>query len=358
MRKLRELYDRIYVGLDTLYLAWTSGWDARRRARTLPPKENLDRDYREKVKPYWRQFNAPMPKKFWYRSYGPASEPVDPRYIPYDIWVRRIVPHYNTLLFATALQDKCLHNLFVPDIQRPVTVVKSIGGVFCDDELSLLTREEALARCRRPGRFIIKPSVGSGGGANIRFFDGGALSDDELIELLRQYGKNFIVQEKLSQHEVLAAFNPRSVNTLRIYTFLFRNEVHILSVILRVGGGSNEVDNVSQGGYQCTVLEGGRLEPTAITKRGKGWVHVDQTASGVRFADVTIPNYERILDTVRAAAAKMLHFRILGWDIAVSPEGEPVLVEYNVIPDQSQATCGPAFGGLTDEVLEEVFGRR
>ncbi len=358
MSKLRTLYDKLYVDADMIYLSVQNSFAARRRARAAPPKPNFDRDFKEKVLPYWRQFKAPKPKKFWFKTYGPASEPVDPRYIPYNIWARRILPHFNTLLFARALQDKCLHNLFIPDMKRPVTVVKNIAGVFYDDGLNLLTRQEAVARCKNIGRILIKPSVGSGGGENIRFFDSAALSDGDIEDIFRQYKKNFIVQEKQRQHAVLDGLNPNSFNTVRITTFLFQNKVHILSALLRIGGGDNEMDNVSQGGYQCTILPGGRLEKYAITKLGGAWHNVNTCANGTRFEDITVPSYDRIVNAVSAAAAKMAHFKIVGWDIGVSPEGEPVLIEYNVIPGQSQGTCGPAFGDLTDDVLEDVFGRR
>lgn len=358
MRKLRALYDRLYVGIDCAVLAHNTAKWTRKKAREAEPKADFDRDFAQKVRPYWRQFNAPMPKKFWYRTYGPASEPVDPRYIPYDIYVKRILPHFNTLLFARALQDKCLHNLLVPDMERPVTVVKNVAGVFCGDDLVPMTREQAIARCRAAGRIIVKPSVGSGGGANIRFYDGGTLTEQEAEDIFRQYKRDFIIQEKLAQHQDLAALNPRSLNTVRITTFFFRGQVHILSALLRIGGGDNEVDNVSQGGYQCTIRPDGSLDSYAITKLGGTWQNVEATAGGVRFAGRSVPNYEAVKDTVCRAAAKMAHFKLVGWDIAVSQAGEPVLVEYNVIPGQSQGTCGPAFGELTDDVLTEVFGRR
>lgn len=358
MNKLRELYDKLYVSLDTAYLAFTNACDARKKARTCAPKPNFNADFKNKVLPYWRQFNAPKPKKYWYRTYGPSTEPVDPRYIPYTVWVRHILPHFNTLIFAQALQDKCLHNLYVPDLKRPKTIIKNVAGVFYDDALNLLTKEEAIARCQNVGRILCKPSVGSGGGANITFYDSEALSLSDIESIFRQYKRNFIVQEKMSQHEILSAMNPNSLNTIRLYSFLFQNEVHILSAILRVGGGSNEVDNVSQGGYQCTILPDGRLDKYAITKISGKWENVEATASGIRFEDITIPCYDKVVDAVRTASAKMSHFKLVGWDIAVSPEGDPVLVEYNVIPGQSQGTCGPTFGNLTDAVLEEVFGRR
>ena len=358
MSKLRELYDRLYVSIDCTILAFDNIRQARKKARTCAPKPNFERDFREKVLPYWRQFHAPRPKKFWYKTYGPATEPVDPRYVPYDIYVRHILPYFNTLAFAQALQDKCLHNLFVPDFRRPATVVKNVAGVFYDDELNLLTRQEAVARCKNAGRILAKPSVSSGGGANIRFYDSDALSEEDIEAIFRRYGRNFIIQEKLAQHEALAALNANSLNTVRVYSFLFQNEVHILSAILRVGGGASEVDNVSQGGYQCTILPDGRLDKYAITKLSGKWENADTCASGIRFADVRVPSYDRIIDAVRKASAKMSHFKLVGWDIGVAADGEPVLIEYNVIPGQSQGTCGPTFGDLTGAVLEEVFGRR
>ena len=358
MSKFRDIYDKIYVDIDCAILAFSKVRQTRKKARLSPPKPNFEADYKNKVLPYWRRFNAPRPQKFWYKTYGPASEPADPRYIPYNIYVRRILPHFNTLHFALAHQDKCLHSLFLPDIKRPVTVVKNIAGVFYDDELNLLTREEAVARCHDRGRILVKPSVASGGGDNINFYDSPALSDRDIEAIFDQYGRNFIVQEKLGQHEALAALNANSLNTIRVYTFLFQNEVHILSAILRVGGGSNEVDNVSQGGYQCTILPGGRLDKYALTKLSGKWENVEKTATGIRFEDVIVPSYDKVIDTVKRASARMSHFKLIGWDMGVSPDGEPVLIEYNVIPGQSQGTCGPTFGDLTDAVLEEVFGRR
>lgn len=358
MSKLRELYDKLYVGLDTLFLAHQTAAYTRRCARVAHPKPDFDRDFREKVLPYWRQFHAPRPKKFWYKTYGPSTEPVDPRYVPYNIWVRYILPHFNTLSFAQALQDKNMHSLFVPNMRRPETVVKNIAGVFYDDALNLLSQEEAVRRCKNTGRILAKPSVGSGGGANIRFYDSAALTDEEIDGIFRQYKRNFIIQKKQEQHEALARLGAGSLNTCRINTFFYKGEVHILSAILRVGVSSSEVDNISQGGYQCEIRPGGHLAEQGFTHINDRWEHPDAYPNGIRFRDVTVPGFDRAVEVVSAHARKMGHFKIIGWDIAIDPDSEPVLVEYNVIPGQDQESNGPTFGELTDEVLEEVFGRR
>ena len=181
--------------------------------------------------------------------------------------------------------------------------------------------------------------MSTGRGHGIRFFDTDSITEEELFSHFRSCGQNFIVQKKLTQHPELALFNPRSVNTVRVMTFLHGDSVRVLSAILRIGGGDNEVDNVSQGGYQCTIRPDGRLEPTAITKQSGQWVRVSQTAGGVSFDRQAVPSFDRILDAVRSAAGSIGHFRLLGWDIAVRPDGEPVLIEYNVIPGQNQSSA-------------------
>lgn len=356
--RLRPLYDKLYIAVETHILAFQETALAKKQAKTVPLNPALKDGYNKVIRPYWKQFRIRRPKRFWFRLFCNEARPFDPRYIPEACWYRDIVPHYNNLLFAKALQDKCLHNILFPDVKRPDTLVKNIAGVFYDDTLNLLTREEASLRCCGAGRILIKPSVGSGRGHGIRFFDSDSLTPEEVLKLFDSYGKNFIVQKKMAQHETLAALNPNSLNTIRVVTFLHKNQVHILTAILRVGGGSNEIDNTSQGGYKSTILPDGRLSTYGTTNIHGRTEYVDTYPNGMRFEDVVIPSYDRIKELVCKQASRMAHFKIIGWDVAVDPNGNPMLIEYNVIPAQGHGTGGPVFGNLTDEVLEEVYGRR
>lgn len=356
--KFRPLYDKLYIGVEVFLLAVGAAVSGRKNARYMPANPRVEPEYKTTIRTYWKQFKTPVPKKYWFKLLCNEANEFSPKYIPDDKWFGDIVPHYNNLIFAKALQDKCLHNVLFPDIKRPETVVKCIAGVFYDDSLNLLTREEAVARCHDVGRILIKPSVGSGQGNGIEFFSSEKLTDADIQAVFDKYGRDFIVQKKMSQHPVLASLNEKSLNTIRVMTFLHKNEVHVLTAILRVGGGSNEVDNTSQGGYKCTINPDGRLQKYGLSKIGGYWAYTETYPNGIRFEDVVIPSFGRILETVRTHAARMSHFPIIGWDIAVDPQGDPVLVEYNVIPAQGHGTDGPLFGDLTDEVLEEVYGRR
>lgn len=358
MSRLRTYCDRLYVRAETLANAYAKWKEGRRNAGYMTENPRVAEEYDRSIRDYWKQFGLRRPKRFWYRLYCNSENPFDPGYIPDDRFTRDIIPHYNNIIFAKALQDKCLHSVLFPDMKRPDTIVKNVAGVFYDDDFGLLTQEQAMLRCLRKGRIIVKPSVGSGGGDNIRFYDSDSMTEEEVLEIFRSYGRNFIVQKKMEQHPVLAALNPDSLNTVRLITFLHDNEVRVLTAILRVGGGGSEVDNTSQGGYKASVYPDGRLHRKGMTKSGGHWHYVETYPNGIRFEDIVIPSYDRIKELVCSHAAKMSHFKIIGWDIGVDPDGEPFLVEYNVIPAQGHGTDGPLFGDLTETVLEEVYGRK
>lgn len=358
MSKLRQLCDRLYIRAETLANAWAKRKEGRANARYMVENPRVAQEYHTTIRSYWRQFGRRAPRRFWYRLYCNTENPFDPGYIPDDWFTRDVIPYYNNLIFAKALQDKCLHSVLFPDIKRPDTLVKNVAGVFYDDDFHLLTSEEAAARCLHQGRILVKPSIFSGGGDNIRFFDSDELSKTDVEEIFRCYAQNFIIQKKMEQHPDLAALNPTSLNTVRLITFLHDNEVRVLTAILRVGGGSNEVDNTSQGGFKASVYPDGHLHRLGMTKLGGHWEYVEAYPNGVRFDNVVIPSYDRIKELVCAHAARMSHFKIIGWDMAVDPDGEPFLVEYNVIPAQGHGTDGPLFGDLTETVLAEVYGHK
>ena len=99
----------------------------------------------------------------------------------------------------------------------------------------------------------------------------------------------------------------------------------------------------------------GHLSETAVNRQAE-WV--EKTSTGVKFADIQVPEFERVIETVKAAHLRMAHFKLIGWDMTVDTNNEPVFIEYNTCPGANQITCGPTFGDLTEKVLEEFFIKR
>ena len=64
---------------------------------------------------------------------------------------------------------------------------------------------------------------------------------------------------------------------------------------------------------------------------------------------------------IKNIATKVPHFRLVSWDIAIDSVGQPVFIEMNPAYgelDFHQLNNGPIFGEDTEEVLEEVFGKK
>ena len=67
---------------------------------------------------------------------------------------------------------------------------------------------------------------------------------------------------------------------------------------------------------------------------------------------------DKVKKLVKDAAQRFPHFRLIGWDIAINEENEPIIIEANLTMsgmDVIETICGPLFGDYTEKVLEEVF---
>jgi hypothetical protein len=61
---------------------------------------------------------------------------------------------------------------------------------------------------------------------------------------------------------------------------------------------------------------------------------------------------------IRTLHARLGHFRLVYWDVAIDEAGEPVLIESNLRTgglNVIQYNNGPLFGDLTEKVLTEVY---
>ncbi|PKK39787.1 putative hexapeptide transferase family protein [Clostridiaceae bacterium JG1575] len=352
--KFRKRFDQLGLQLEASYRTHVYRKKARLRLKRMKGGRALGSLYEEVVLPFWAPYSY-KPNKMWYQIFWDRTGEPDPRYIPDDLWFSTIVPYFSNPQFRRFGEDKCMHEVWFPDVLRPRTITKNVAGVFYDAQRSPISEEEALALCLKEPKLFIKPSIDSGEGRLIHFVPQKEISKERLLEIFHGMGANFIVQEEVTQHPTLAKLNASSLNTIRVVSFFFKNKVHILSSILRIGAKGSKVDNIGAGGYACVIQPNGQLQPKGVNRKAQ-WV--SKTNEGIAFADVEIPSYEKILDVVRREHQKLAHFKLIGWDFSVTPEGDPLFIEFNVCPGPNQITCGPTFGDLTQEVLEEIFVKK
>ena len=152
--------------------------------------------------------------------------------------------------------------------------------------------------------------------------------DDDLSELV--LAKAFIFQEVIQQHGDLRKINSSSVNTLRIITYKNqKNEVEILSGFIRLGRKGAIIDNAHFGGIVVPLnRDSGAMEAQGIQliDNGGGIFH-KHPDTGLVFENLQVPQYARVKE-IAAHAASLLKFPLMGWDIAVTPDG-PVIIEAN-----------------------------
>lgn len=346
------MIDRTYIKIKCFNKIRTARKDAKRRLEILNGGYvGKPGEFKEVVGSYWKRYGI-KPQKCWYQIYCDGKDGFNPRYIPDTLWEGTIYPYFNNIIWGRAYADKCAYDRLFPYLNRPRSIIKNSCGRFYDDKQNVISREDAIQRCIKEERFIVKFTTFTSGGRNIQVYERGEVSEKVVKELFDKYEMDFIVQELVEQQSCLAKIHEGSLNTLRIISFYFKGEVHILSAQLRMGSGEARIDNYSSGGYACNVNPNGRLSERAVSK-AEGWATVHPC--GIAFKDIVVPNYEDVLNVIRDEHPKLPHLNIIGWDFAVGKNGEPIFIELNVTPESNQNGSGPTFGDLTEAVLEEVF---
>ena len=157
------------------------------------------------------------------------------------------------------------------------------------------------------------------------------------------------------QHPDMGKLNPTSLNTCRLYTYrrVGTSEYMLLGAAVRFGGKGAYRDNACTGGGFCKINDDGSVEDAIHNYRRFGWgsLKAEKGLEGLR-----IPNYDKVLETALRLHKTIPYMDLIGWDIAVDEEGEPVLIELNQYPDCEflQIFNGPMFGEYTDELLERI----
>ena len=349
---IRKRLDDFNSNIESLYRMHKYRKNAKIRLKRMNGGYDIGKEYQDIVIPFWEKYNI-KPKKYWYKIFCDREQKVDPRYIPDDLWFGKIIPYYSNQKFRRLGEDKCLHDIYFPDLKRPRTIAKNIANVFYDYNMNIITKDDVIELCLKESKeFLIKPSIDSGEGRLIKFFEPGKFTKSDILNTLNDIKANYIVQASVEQSEVMSELNPSSLNTIRIISFFFEDEIHILSSILRIGAENAKVDNVSAGGFAIPIKNDGKLNKLGVNRKSE-WV--DQNSRGIKFENIQIPSYDKLISEIKNAHKKQAHFKIIGWDFSIDKFGNPIFIEFNSCPGQNQMTVGPTFGELTERVLEDVF---
>ena len=277
----------------------------------------------------------------------------DARFVSDEYYYPVLLRALNPAASAAAYEHKAYYQLYYKEIPQPKVFVNRIKGVWYDGEYNQISEISAFEILDKCGQFIIKPTHDSCQGKNVKRVSSG---NNNLEQIIKEYGVDFITQEVLQQSEVTAQFNPASLNSFRLTTLNINGKVSLCTILFRCGQGDTCVDNGGAGGLMVGVSEDGRLCDYAFDKK-YGVFH--ETKTGVKFGGVVVPNMAQIVETVKTWHSKyMMHSGIAGWDIALDTDNNPVMIEVNLMYPgiQFEQLCigKPLFGNRTQEVIDYV----
>lgn len=296
------------------------------------------------IRCFYKKYNINV-DKIYYKYFLAAGQEITYRYIPEWVFRFFIEPFYNNKQLVNAWADKNYFDKILESDFLPTTVFRNVNGVFLDKNYNIISIEEAVNILQDNKSYIIKPSILSGNGRKIGTIHG------KDVNLIKQYQKDYIVQEKIKPNKLLGAFNENIITDIRIVTFKFENEVHILARVVTI-----EPDDKSKYRYIFVPIdEEGNFAEYGVTETGDKLVE----CNGIAFKDNKLPNVSIICNELKKLHNnKLLHFGIVSWDVIIDEKDRPVIVEYNIRAQgifKVQGVCGPLFGDLTERVFDEVF---
>ena len=322
-------------------------------------KKRLTREQASEVRSFYKQLTGKKVSLLYHEYFYSRTGHYSKEYMPIDLYETDIIGRANRLdYYDASFSDKNMDEVYLSHIRHPYSYLKNINGYFYFAG-NPVSGSEALDLCKNLKEVIIKPSQSSKGkGVQLINVDNGVTDVNGLSfeKLLDSYGTNYIIQERIKQHEALSALNPTSVNTMRILTYRSGMEILVVYAVIRIGRKGQVIDNQSAGGISTVINEDGTLGKYGFGAAGDDMI--EKTDTGIVLDGYKIPYFDRAIDAVKRSHFDLPFFDLVGWDVSISPDGEPILVEWNGKAGPSQTACGTGLGQYTERIIKEVWPRK
>lgn len=313
-----------------------------RKKRILYSELQLKPDQIQEIDKLWQRAYGRKISKDWNRLYQSYTGRFDAQYFPEIIYTTKLEILMNPRHVCRVLSDKNLLGILFKDnkVKVPKTFVSNAWGYIYDKSHNVINEEKMLEILKDAGNIVIKPAINTNSGIGITMHNiqNGIdlLSGESINEIISKLNKNYIIQERLVGHSDYAKLYDKSINTIRVITYIVDNSVHHAPLMLRIGCGGKFVDNAHAGGIMIGLTDDGILNKEAFGEmQDRFYKHPD---SGIVFEGYMVPSTLRIIN-----AAKRLHGRIPGigiisWDFMIDRNENMVLIECNLSSQTIWAT--------------------
>jgi len=305
----------------------------------------------------------------WFQVFEAISGVSDINYVAQDIFYGIIEPKLNNRSLALAHADKNSYDKYYSINPFPRNLVRNIHGIFLNSDYQLISEKDFPLFLKGRDRVLVKPSIESSQGRNIRIFTkdiSGSFYDSSGDRLTidyinRKYKKNYVVQEYVQQHPYFTQFNESSLNCARIFTYrsVTTNKVTVLGSLLKFGKGGSFIDNQSAGGICSEIDANGYLNRYGTDILGNKY---HTFGNNRKFYEAgPVHKIEEMKKIAVKIASENYHFRLIGIDICVDSDDKPVIIEVNnnyLGINFHQMAGRSLFKEFTDEVIDYCARRR
>jgi len=321
---------------------------------TKEEKQQIDRFYKE-------NYGKKISHK-WHKLYKSYTGKFDYKYVPEYLFTTKLEMISNKRSDILPLENKNLLETLFSNVDNlivtPKTYIMNSNGIFFNENKEIITKEEAINSVNKKyNNSVIKISkdTNSGRGVKILNIKNGIdqkskLSTEEIFNIM---GDNFIIQEKINQHESINKIYPNSINTLRIITYILPSGCFATPVVLRIGQGGKDVDNAHAGGIFIAVDDNGKLHDAAFSEYGLKYKKHPDTKKV--FKDYQIPLVKEAKEKVIKLHKQVPTVKLIGWDISISNDEKIVVIEANLHSQSTWFTQMAHGKGLFEEHTEEIL---
>lgn len=333
-----------------------------RRKKIYETVHLTDEQIRETNELFIKNYGKKVPLT-WHRHFTAFTGNFDKNYLPELLFIPELQHFLNFDVDRyKILADKNFLPLVAKAIgvKMPRTIVCRIRGAYRDADGKKLSYEQVLEKLTAAGTFFLKPSVDTSSGRGCRLVslkDGkDAESGDTLEKIIAAAGEDFVAQERIVCSDEIRALYPYGVNTFRVITYRWKDDIRVLPVIMRIGSGGGHVDNAHAGGMFIATDDDGTLHKTAFTEFNKRFDRHPDT--DIVFDGYKIGSLPTVVQTAKRLHEALPQIGIVNWDFTVDASNEAVLVEANIgggsiwLPQTAHGKG--AFGEQTPEILRWI----
>ena len=331
------------------------------------PRERLTSKEKEHAKALWKMYGISGDVD-WLEVYKYYNGDVDAYSITPDMW-KYMEQSLNPSKYRM-MQHKGLLHHFIDTRYLPDTIVNKIDGTLLDEKDNILTEKEAVGRLISSEKFVMKPTIHTGGGRGVELMELTDLNpkeqQDKVCQLLRE-GNNFICQKPIVCHERFTRFNkyPKTVNSIRCFTLNLNGKMSIIGSYLRMSNVNLIKDNMSLKTIENTsnetsscyagIKKDGTLTDFAINMRD--YAKTDTSPSGIVLQGERLDFYDRLKAAAIEIHSKLPVLKFIAFDITMDADGNARVIEINLDSqdiEDHHIFNGAVFKDRYDELLNYV----